>query len=681
MRRMRGGWLAGGLAVLAVGAAFTLFARPAAQAESPVLKIFGKKGDKKSAKQTAADKQAGSTEPMTAAPDKILIVARINGQDISRQELGRECLAHFGEEVLETLVNKELIVEHCKLKNITVTHQEVQAEIERMAERFGLPKGQLLQMLKDERGISPAQYANEIIWPTVALRKLAADRLTVSEEELQEAWDMLYGPAVQARLIACKDAAEAEKVWKMAVERPDDFGELAKQFSADVSSASASGYIQPIRKHVGDPKIEKIAFALKPGEISQIVQIGNQYVILKCEARLKALPVPRSKVDGTLADSIRDKKLRKASDEMFQELQSKAHVENVLNDPAKQKQHPGVAALINGRPITLVELAEACIDRHGEEMLQGIVNRTLLEQACKKRKIAVSDAEMQAEIARAAVAMGKTKPSGEPDLEAWYAQVKKEQGLSPELYRHDVVWPSAALKKLVGEEAEITQEDIQKSFEANYGERVRCRAIVFNSLRQAQKVWAEARDSVNPDDPNQFLASLNAFGALAEKYSIEAGSKTMRGEVPPIQKHGGQPLLENEAFKLKKGDLSGVIQVAPERYVILFCEGRTKPVGVTIDDPEVQKAIYDDLREKKMRVAMTQEFAALEDKAQIDNYLAGTMKAPSQEKFSLLGADEAKRGLLDPNDAPPPRPAKKAKPPANRGAASTATKPSGGVIR
>jgi hypothetical protein len=210
---------------------------------------------------------------------------------------------------------------------------------------------------------------------------------------------------------------------------------------------------------------------------------------------------------------------------------------------------------------------------------------------------------------------------------------------------------------------------------------VRCRAIVFNSLRQAQKVWAEARDSVNPDDPNQFLASLNAFGALAEKYSIEAGSKTMRGEVPPIQKHGGQPLLENEAFKLKKGDLSGVIQVAPERYVILFCEGRTKPVGVTIDDPEVQKAIYDDLREKKMRVAMTQEFAALEDKAQIDNYLAGTMKAPSQEKFSLLGADEAKRGLLDPNDAPPPRPAKKAKPPANRGAASTATKPSGGVIR
>ena len=680
-RTKRGVWLAGGLTVLAVCAAPQLCERPAALAEGPVLKIFNKKADKP-AKKSTADKEPGSSEPMTAAPEKLLIVARINGQDISRNELGKECLAHFGEEVLETLVNKELIVAHCKLKNITVTHQEVQDEINRMAERFGLPKDQLLKMLKDERGISPAQYANEIIWPTVALRKLAADRLTVSEEELQQAWDMLYGPAVQARLIACRTPTEAEKVWKLAVERPDDFGDLAKQYSADVNSASANGYIQPIRKHTGDPKIEKIAFALQPGEVSQVIQIGNQFVILKCEAHLKAQPVPRAKVDKTLAESIRDKKLRQASDDLFQELQSKAHVENVFNDPVKRKQYPGVAALINGRQVTVLELAEACIDRHGEEMLQGIINRTLLEQACKKQKIVVTDEEMDAEIARAAVAMGKTKPNGEADIPAWLAEVKKEQGLSPELYRHDVVWPSAALKKLVGEDAEITQEDMQKSFDANYGERVRCRAIVFNSLRQAQKVWAEARDRVNPDDPEQFLASLNAFGELAEKYSIEAGSKTMRGEVPPIQKHGGQPLLETEAFKLKKGDLSGVIQVAPERYVVLFCEGRTKPIGVTIDDPEVKKAIYDDLREKKMRVAMTSEFANLEDKAHIDNYLAGTMKTPSQTKFSMLGADEANRGLLDPSDqTPPQKPNSKGKPAANRGAASTAKRPAGAMVR
>lgn len=649
-RRKPGGWLAGGLTLLAVCCA--LAQSGAVEAGPPFLKIFGKKGDK--ADKSGA-KQTSAQTPLIAEPDKPMIVARVNGQDIARNDLGRECLAHFGEEVLETLVNKELIAAHCKAKNITITHQEVQAEINRMAERFGLPKSQLLKMLKEERGISPAQYANEIIWPTVALRKLAADRLTVSEQELQEAWDMLYGPAVQARLIACNNPVEAEKVWKLAVQRPEDFGDLAKQYSADVNSASANGFIQPIHRHQGDPKIEKIAFALKPGEISEIIEIGSQFVILKCEAHLKAQPVPRAKVDKVLAESIRDKKLRQVSDDVFNELQAQAHVENVLNDPVKRKKYPGVAALINGRPVTTLELGEACIDRHGEEMLAGMINRLMLEQACKKRKIVVSEAEMQAEIARAAVAMGHTKDGDvEPDIEAWLAQVKEEQGLSPELYRRDVVWPSAALKKLVGEEAEITREDVEKSFEANYGERVRCRAIVFNNLRQAQKVWAIARDNVHPEDPDQFLASLNTFGELAEQYSVEAGSKTMRGEVPPIQKYGGQPLLEKEAFALRKGEISGVIQVTVDRYVILFCEGRTKPVEVTLDDPIVKKAIFDDLREKKMRIAMTQIFSALEDNSQIDNYLAGTIKAAAQEKFTALRGNEGSRGLLDPNDSAPP---------------------------
>jgi hypothetical protein len=316
-------------------------------------------------------------------------------------------------------------------------------------------------------------------------------------------------------------------------------------------------------------------------------------------------------------------------------------------------------------------LAEACIDRHGEEMLRGIINRALLEQACKKRKIVVSEQEMQAEIVRAAVAMGKTKDGEQPDIEAWLADVKENQGLSPELYRHDVVWPSVALKKLVGEDAEITQEDLEKSFEANYGERVRCRAIVFNSLRQATKAWEDARDHVHPGEPRRYDESVAYFGELAEKYSIEMGSKTMKGEVPPIQRYGGQPLLEKEAFELKKGDISGIINVGPDRYVVLFCEGRTKPVET--DFNVVKKYIYDDLREKKMRLAMSQEFTALERKSTIDNYLTGDLQSPSKSAFDGTAHIDASRGLLDPRDSAPP--AKSVRPAKGRPAASTAVRP------
>ena len=115
------------------------------------------------------------------------IVAAVNGRPITREELARECLVHYGKEVLEAMVNKYLILQECRRQGITVTKREVDDEIERMAKRFGIPVDQWLKMLRQERGIKPEQYASDIIWPTLALRKLAGERLMVSQEDLMRA--------------------------------------------------------------------------------------------------------------------------------------------------------------------------------------------------------------------------------------------------------------------------------------------------------------------------------------------------------------------------------------------------------------------------------------------------------------------------------------------------------------
>ena len=112
------------------------------------------------------------------------MVAAVNNQRITREDLAQECLRHYGNEVLESMVNKQLIVGECRRQGITVTAAEVDAEIERMSKRFNIPVDQWLKMLKQERNVTPAQYANDIIWPTLALRKLAGDRLTINREEL-----------------------------------------------------------------------------------------------------------------------------------------------------------------------------------------------------------------------------------------------------------------------------------------------------------------------------------------------------------------------------------------------------------------------------------------------------------------------------------------------------------------
>jgi len=109
-------------------------------------------------------------------------IAIVNGQVISRQQLADECVARRGKEVLETLINRTLIEQALKRNQQEVTAAEIEQEIENVAQRFGIGRKAWLQTLDKERGISPGQYAREIIYPALALRKLSTGRVTVTEK-------------------------------------------------------------------------------------------------------------------------------------------------------------------------------------------------------------------------------------------------------------------------------------------------------------------------------------------------------------------------------------------------------------------------------------------------------------------------------------------------------------------
>jgi parvulin-like peptidyl-prolyl isomerase len=577
---------------------------------------------KAAASQVRQASSQNAAQPGAGQPLRVL--AMVNGEEIQRNELAQECLSVYGKEVLESVLNKYLIVQYCEARQITVTQTDVNAEIERMARKFGLTTDQYLKMLKQERGIKPEQYATDIVWPMLALRRLAKDQITPSKQEVDRAIEAQYGEAIKARIIVLNDAEEARRVHQQATQNPDDFGALAKNHSKD-PSASYNGLIQPIRRHMGHAAIEKAAFALAEGQVSPVITVSlgkdeqqtlTQYVILKCEGRLPPMKVNPQLVEDRVRESIVEAKLRGVAAEIFKKVQDEAQVVNVYNDPAKKAQMPGVAATINGHPITIRELSEECLARHGTEVLEGAISRRLLEQALKKRNLSVTQRDIDAEIARAAASMGQKTAEGKPDVQKWLTMVEQEQGLSIDTYLRDSVRPSVALKKLVGE-VQVTGEDLQKGYEANYGKRVRCRAIVMANQRRAQEVWEQAR--ANP--------TAEAFGQLAEEHSIEASSKALQGKVPPIQRHGGQPLLEKEAFSLEPGELSGIIQLG-DKFVILFCEGHTEPTRVSFN--EVKQDIYNDIYEKKQRIAMAEVFNQLKDSAQIDNFLAGTTQSPAK---------------------------------------------------
>ncbi len=614
----------------------------AAFSESPATPATGRFADDATTpsgrgKDTRRPAGAGTASETPVPP----VVAAVNNQRITREDLAQECLRHYGNEVLESMINKQLIVGECRRQGITVTSAEVDAEIERMSKRFNIPVDQWLKMLKQERNVTPAQYANDIIWPTLALRKLAGSRLTIGREELIREFETQYGPMVRVRLIVV-GVGNPEKAKKLQAEAaahaadPNYFGNLAKSSSEDAASASLKGVINPIRMHGTYKEIEDAVFNMADGEVSPVIYAGGQYVILKREGLIPAQRVTFQQMAPRLEEILRDRKMHERGQEIFQRLQDAAHdkIEYVWNDPAKRRKTPGVAAVVLGSPITLRELAEECIARHGQPTLEGLIDRRILEQACRRQSIAVSEGDIDAEIAAAAAAGFKPKPDGSPDVQGWLELVTKKQHVPLDIYRHDVVWPIAALKKLVQSKVEVTEEDLRKGFEANYGPRVRCLAIVLDTQRQAQQVWDLARKK----------NTTEYFGDLAAQYSVEPGSQALRGEVPPIKRHGGQPQLEEDAFALKPGEVSGIIQVG-DKFIILRCEGRTDPAVRNF--AEVRDEIYRDLYEKKLQLAMADKFESLQEAAVVDNYLAGTSHSPkpSGKPASAAGVRAAIRQI------------------------------------
>lgn len=618
----------GGLAVVAAAAAIRYL--PGDETVEAATPTNVQTASASASSQNQAADRGTARQPASASPQDP--VAIVNGQTIVRGLLAQECLKHYGNKVIESLTNKYLISLRCQEMNISVGAEEVDLEVERVARRFKIPVDQWVTMLENERGITAEQYKREIIWPTLALKRLAASEMQVTEEEIGKALEQQFGPQVHVRLILVRDKELATQVQQQAAADPESFPKLAREHSTDVNSASAGGLVQPIRRHMGDPTIETAAFALQPGEISQAIPVGDQFAILRCESHIKAkhpTPQQRQQAIQILTDNLRESKLREASATLFQRLQDEAQVVNVYNDPVLRQRMPGVALTINGHQITMAELAETCLQRHGREVLEGQINRALLKAALAERNLSVTQQHIVEEVTRAAKAAGVVTHSGQVHTKEWIKMVTEQQEITEQIYIDDIVWPSVALKLLVADKVEVTAEDMQKAFQANYGERVRCRAIVMNNQRRAQEVWEMTRTD----------QSVQQFAKLAEQYSIDPSGKAIGGEIPPIQRHGGQPTLETEAFSLQPGEISGVIQLkgaTPDdtHYIILLCEGRTKPVVVEM--AEVQAELHEDLLEKKFRIVMAGHFQKLRESANVRNFLDPSASSSSKKQSASL---------------------------------------------
>jgi len=298
--------------VLAVGAAVIVFqvmrAEPAA------------------APTDAAGKATLNSQSETPA------LARVNGQLLHYDLIARECFDRIGEEVLENMINRTIILQEVQKRGITISEAEIDEEVQNIAKRFNLPIDTWYQMLQTERDLTPTQYRRDVIWPMIALRKLAGEEIQVSESDMQRTFQRDYGPRVRCRMIMMDNMRRANEVWDKASRDPESFDRLAREYSIEPNSRALGGSIPPISRYSGNQTLEDAAFRLKKGEISGLIQVGSRYVILKCEGHTDQVVTDIQEVWEELYDQLSEEKTQERIAQVFDELKKNTRVDNYLTN-------------------------------------------------------------------------------------------------------------------------------------------------------------------------------------------------------------------------------------------------------------------------------------------------------------------------------------------------------------
>jgi len=277
-------------------------------------------------------------------------IAIVNNQIISRQQLADECVARKGKEILDLIINRTLIDQGLRTRKLEITAAEIDQEIENVAQRFGISREGWLRTLDKERGISPVQYARDIIYPALALRKLCTGRVQVTPDDLKKAFEAQYAEKLRCRMILVDKQSTAIAIWEQLRENPGGFEKIAQEQSMDPGSRSLGGLLaEPITRHAypqtlsdsafqqlvdGDPADKNPDHKPKDGSFTGPIQVGDMaWVILRRESIVPAVKnadLKDERVRKQTYEMIYEVKLKEAMQAVFQEMLKSAAIENLL---------------------------------------------------------------------------------------------------------------------------------------------------------------------------------------------------------------------------------------------------------------------------------------------------------------------------------------------------------------
>jgi peptidyl-prolyl cis-trans isomerase C len=304
----------------------------------------------------------GASEPAKPVPAALPdVIARVNGETLAKGELeraiknvearaGRPVPAEQRDRVyrgvLNDLIAFKLVLAEAKLRGIGVTPEEISGRIATIRKQFPT-EAAFAEALKS-RGMTVADLEDEARTELVVNKTVEAEvtsKIDVTPQDLETFYkenpqQFQEQESVRASHIlfqvdknaapAAKDAvrAEAEAVLKRA-KAGEDFAALAKQYSKD-SSASQGGDLNFFRRGQMVPPFEQAAFALKVGEVSDLVESDFGLHIIKVTDKKPGRQVPLAEVSDRLSQFLKQRKQQAATDAFLEGLRAKYKVEVLI---------------------------------------------------------------------------------------------------------------------------------------------------------------------------------------------------------------------------------------------------------------------------------------------------------------------------------------------------------------
>jgi peptidyl-prolyl cis-trans isomerase C len=304
--------------------------------------------------------QAPAAKPVPAQlPD---VIARVNGTVIDRGEFERAVKSLEAQaggpvppdrrdaiyrQLLDQLVALKLLSQESVAKKVAIPDAEVDGRLNQVKGQF--PNEQAFTAALAERQMTPDKLKNEIRQQVQAMKLVESEiapSVAINDADLNDFYtknpDKFHEPeAVHVAHIlirtpenadeAAKKKAKTEAQSVLAqLKKGGDFAALAKQHSQDPGSAPNGGDLNFVTKGQTVPQFEQAAFALKPGELSGVVESPFGYHIIKSIAHRDARTVPLQEVKPQLEQFLKQQRIQERTAAYVEKLKAKAKVEILM---------------------------------------------------------------------------------------------------------------------------------------------------------------------------------------------------------------------------------------------------------------------------------------------------------------------------------------------------------------